>query len=330
MIIGSPLVTLLTIGLPKRLALLLALALFVAGLVVVALAGTSPSCCSHGSCPPSPQGRSGRWHPSSRLERRPASRLAARRESSGPEGSSAPCSACPRRVPRTGSRMARHFWAIAAAASSSPCCRPVRAERHREPREDHDPQRVHRTPSGRLWLTLLACVTTSGGVVSAFSYIAPLLTERAGGRDDRRPGRPHSVSASGPWSDTAGRSARRRPSRAGHHRHARRERDPAPRDRGRHRPSRPHRGLVAVLGLFGSQRERRADPHRCPGAGTAAPLGFRVDRLRLQLGTRWGPRSSVDCSTSRASRAGTHRCCHRGTHSRPVVLLTTTRRRPPA
>jgi predicted MFS family arabinose efflux permease len=34
--------------------------------------------------------------------------------------------------------------------------------------------------SGRLWLVLAACATTTGGVLSAYSYIAPLLTDRAG------------------------------------------------------------------------------------------------------------------------------------------------------
>ena len=35
--------------------------------------------------------------------------------------------------------------------------------------------------SGRLWLVLAACATTTGGVVSAYSFISPLLTDRAGG-----------------------------------------------------------------------------------------------------------------------------------------------------
>ena len=35
--------------------------------------------------------------------------------------------------------------------------------------------------SGRLWLVLAACATTTGGVVSALSFISPLLTDRAGG-----------------------------------------------------------------------------------------------------------------------------------------------------
>lgn len=34
--------------------------------------------------------------------------------------------------------------------------------------------------SGRLWLVLAACATTSGGVLAAYSYIAPLLTDDAG------------------------------------------------------------------------------------------------------------------------------------------------------
>ncbi len=34
--------------------------------------------------------------------------------------------------------------------------------------------------SGRLWLTLLTCALVTGGVLSVFSYIAPLLTDRTG------------------------------------------------------------------------------------------------------------------------------------------------------
>ncbi|MCI2956883.1 MFS transporter [Agromyces atrinae] len=34
--------------------------------------------------------------------------------------------------------------------------------------------------SGRLWLALLACATTTGGVLAAYSFIAPILTEQAG------------------------------------------------------------------------------------------------------------------------------------------------------
>lgn len=34
--------------------------------------------------------------------------------------------------------------------------------------------------SGRLWLALAACATTTGGVLSMYSYISPLLTGRTG------------------------------------------------------------------------------------------------------------------------------------------------------
>ncbi|MDH6455396.1 MULTISPECIES: MFS transporter [unclassified Streptomyces] len=34
--------------------------------------------------------------------------------------------------------------------------------------------------SGRLWLALAACATTTGGVLSSYSYVSPLLTDRAG------------------------------------------------------------------------------------------------------------------------------------------------------
>jgi predicted MFS family arabinose efflux permease len=34
--------------------------------------------------------------------------------------------------------------------------------------------------SGRLWLVLAACATTTGGVLSVYSYVSPLLTDRAG------------------------------------------------------------------------------------------------------------------------------------------------------
>ncbi len=34
--------------------------------------------------------------------------------------------------------------------------------------------------SGRLWLVLAACATTTGGVLSVYSFVSPLLTDRAG------------------------------------------------------------------------------------------------------------------------------------------------------
>jgi len=73
------------------------------------------------------------------------------------------------------------FWALAVLALAAV---PLIA-RH-VPREEDDQQPVSvRSELGamrsvRLWLVLAACATTTGGVLSAYSYISPLLTDRAG------------------------------------------------------------------------------------------------------------------------------------------------------
>jgi hypothetical protein len=50
--------------------------------------------------------------------------------------------------------------------------------------DDQQPVSVRSEPgamrSGRLWLVLAACATTTGGVLSAYSFVSPLLTDRAG------------------------------------------------------------------------------------------------------------------------------------------------------
>nr|WP_319018833.1 MFS transporter [Microbispora sitophila] len=73
------------------------------------------------------------------------------------------------------------FWALAvlAVAAAVLIARTV-------PHDDGDHRAVSvrseaaALRSGRLWLVLAACATTTGGVLSAYSYIAPLLTGRAG------------------------------------------------------------------------------------------------------------------------------------------------------
>jgi DHA1 family inner membrane transport protein len=73
------------------------------------------------------------------------------------------------------------FWALAVLALIAV---PLIA-RH-VPREGPDQQPVALRAelaamrSVRLWLVLAACATTTGGVLSAYSYISPLLTDRAG------------------------------------------------------------------------------------------------------------------------------------------------------
>ena len=73
------------------------------------------------------------------------------------------------------------FWALAAlsAAAIALIARTV-------PHDSGDQQTVSirseltALGSGRLWLVLAACATTTGGVLAAYSYISPLLTDRSG------------------------------------------------------------------------------------------------------------------------------------------------------
>jgi DHA1 family inner membrane transport protein len=73
------------------------------------------------------------------------------------------------------------FWALALLALAA-----VALIARHVPHGDPDRQAVSLRSelaalrSGRLWLVLVACATTTGGVLSAYSYISPLLTHRAG------------------------------------------------------------------------------------------------------------------------------------------------------
>jgi predicted MFS family arabinose efflux permease len=73
------------------------------------------------------------------------------------------------------------FWALAVLALAAI---PLLA-RH-VPHEDRAEQAASQRSelaalrSGRLWLVLAACATTTGGVLSAYSYITALLTDRTG------------------------------------------------------------------------------------------------------------------------------------------------------
>jgi multidrug resistance protein len=73
------------------------------------------------------------------------------------------------------------FWALAllALACAVLIARTVPTEdtEHRSPSIRTE---VAGLRSQRLWLVLAACATTTGGVLSAYSYVSPLLTERTG------------------------------------------------------------------------------------------------------------------------------------------------------
>ena len=182
MIIGSPLMTLLTIRLPKRLALLLALALFVAGHIVVAVAQDFTVLLVARFLTAFATGAF--WAVASVVAARAAGpKLGSRAQGVvGAGGSLGTVLGVP-----LGAFLAQAvgwrgtFWAIAAAAVVLAVL-VARFVPHEAKTSSASSIRGEFTGlrSGRLWLTLLACVTTTGGVVAAYSYISPLLTDQAG------------------------------------------------------------------------------------------------------------------------------------------------------
>jgi DHA1 family inner membrane transport protein len=182
MVIGSPAMALLTRGLPRRTTLVLALVVFAAGHVVVALgsslalllAGRFVTAFATGAF----------WAVASVAATRAAGPGAGARALGlvGAGGMLAnvvgvPLGAFAGQL----SGWRGPFWALAALSLAAV---PLIA-RH-VPRGADDQRMVPLRSelgamrSGRLWLVLAACATTTGGVLSAYSYIAPLLTDRAG------------------------------------------------------------------------------------------------------------------------------------------------------
>ncbi|MBB5779303.1 MFS transporter [Nonomuraea jabiensis] len=130
MIVGAPLMAMLTLRLPKRLTLMLALGVFAAGHVIVALGS------------------------SFRLL------LAARFLTALATGA---------------------FWALAAlaAAAIALIARAI-PDDGAAPHAGSIRSELAALRSGRLWLVLAACASTTGGVLAAYSYVSPLLTDRGG------------------------------------------------------------------------------------------------------------------------------------------------------
>ena len=73
------------------------------------------------------------------------------------------------------------FWALAATAALVTVL-VARLVPHEAPAHQSTSIRAELAGvrSGRLWLALAACATTCGGVLAAYSYIAPILTNQAG------------------------------------------------------------------------------------------------------------------------------------------------------
>ncbi|MEE1762396.1 MULTISPECIES: MFS transporter [unclassified Streptomyces] len=181
MIVGAPLMAMLTLRLPKRLTLMLALGVFATGHVIVALSTNFTLVLAARFLTAIATGAF--WAVANVAAARAAGPAASTR-ALGLVGAGAmlanvvgvPLGAF------AGQLMGWRgpFWALAAlsAASIALIARTV-------PNDDGDQQAVSirseltALRSGRLWLVLAACATTTGGVLAAYSYIAPLLTDRS-------------------------------------------------------------------------------------------------------------------------------------------------------
>jgi len=182
MIVGSPTMALLTRRMPRRTTLVLALAVFAGGHVVVALSSSFPVLLVARFVTAVATGAF--WSVASVVATRAAGPAAGARALGlvGAGGMLANVLGVPLGAfagQLTGWR--GPFWALAALALAAV----VLISRH-VPHDDRDQERTSLRSelaalrSGRLWLVLAACATTTGGVLSVYSYISPLLTDRAG------------------------------------------------------------------------------------------------------------------------------------------------------
>ncbi|MEX5718175.1 MFS transporter [Geodermatophilus maliterrae] len=182
MIVGAPTMALLTRRVPRRVTLMTALAVFAVGHVVVALGDSFPLLLAARFGTAWATGAF--WSVASVAATRAAGPGASARALGlvGAGGMLAnvvgvPLGAFAGQL----SGWRGPFWALAALALAAV---PLIA-RH-VPRAGDDQQSVSLRSelgamrSGRLWLVLAACAATTGGVLSAYSYVSPLLTDRAG------------------------------------------------------------------------------------------------------------------------------------------------------
>ncbi|GHD10687.1 MFS transporter [Streptomyces violarus] len=182
MIVGAPLMAMLTLRLPARLTLILALGIFAAGHVVVALGSSFALILGARFLTALATGAF--WAVANVVAARTAGPAASSR-ALGVVGAGAmlanvvgvPLGAFAGQV--MGWR--GPFWALAVLGAAAMVLisrqvpRDTGGEKAISVRSELSALR-----SGRLWLALAACVTTAGGVLSTYTYISPLLTDRAG------------------------------------------------------------------------------------------------------------------------------------------------------
>ncbi|KXP11015.1 MFS transporter [Tsukamurella pulmonis] len=182
MVVGAPLMTLLTIRMSKKRTLVLAMLVFVAGHVVVALATDLTTMMASRFVTALATGAF--WAVSAVVASNAAGPASGTRAVGvvAAGGSLATVLGVP-----IGAMLAQHvgwrgtFWALAVAASIAVVfiARLVPEDR---PRQGVATVRSELSDlrSGRLWLVLAACATTTGGVLAAYSFIAPVLVDQAG------------------------------------------------------------------------------------------------------------------------------------------------------
>jgi DHA1 family inner membrane transport protein len=181
MIVGAPLMTMLTMRLSKRLTLTLALVVFVAGHVVVALGSDFAILMIARFVTALATGAF--WAVSAVVATRAVGPSLGSRAVGivGAGGSLATVLGVP-----LGAFLAHHvgwrgtFWALAIAAAVA-----LMFVARLVPRDvpAHQPSlrsELAGLRSLRLWIVLAACATTCGGVLATYSFIAPILIEQAG------------------------------------------------------------------------------------------------------------------------------------------------------
>ena len=181
MIVGAPLMAMLTLRLPSRVTLMAALGVFAAGHVVVALGSSFALLLAARFLTALATGAF--WAVASVVAARVTGPAATSR-ALGVVGAGAmlanvigvPLGAF------AGQAMGWRapFWVLAVLAVSM-----IALMARHVPHDGHDRQVRIRSEfsalrSGRLWLALAAWATTTGGVLSTYSYIAPLSTGRSG------------------------------------------------------------------------------------------------------------------------------------------------------
>ncbi|WUX49929.1 MFS transporter (plasmid) [Streptomyces sp. NBC_01435] len=182
MIVGAPLMAMLTLRLPKRLTLMLALGVFAAGHIIVALSSNFTLVLAARFLTAIATGAF--WAVANVAAARAAGPAASSR-ALGLVGAGAmlanvvgvPLGAFAGQV----MSWRGPFWALAALAAAA-----IALIARTVPHDGGDQQALSLRSEltalrpGRLWLVLAACATTTGGVLAAYSYISPLLTDRSG------------------------------------------------------------------------------------------------------------------------------------------------------